>query len=95
MSYGYDDDPVREIDHMVSSYRWRMRQEATDEPCDCLLSSLEEAPGIGPHTRKEHAMESCGGAGMPEPCGGCYDCMIAQWEYGERMRKRAEAAGAP
>lgn len=42
-------------------------------PCFCPVS--EEYP----HTLKQHDRESCGGVGVPAPCGGCFDCLNAMY----------------
>lgn len=75
-------DPNREIEALAAMHLAKSRAEATDDPCDCPLVDHEQ---FGPHTIREHRRYSCGGAGMPEPCGGCYDCLIVQIAYWDRL----------
>lgn len=62
-------------------------------PCACPVAIDDPEPGPQnhnhPHTLAEHERESC--SGHPA-CGGCYDCIIAQWahyEYLARVEERA------
>lgn len=51
------------------------RIKAEEALCSCPLVN---EPNIGPHSEIEHRKDSCGGVSTPEPCGGCYDCLLAQ-----------------
>lgn len=58
----------------------------TDAPCTC---PLVDDPEIGAHTELEHHQDSCGGISAPAPCGGCYDCLLAQAAHARRTAARA------
>lgn len=52
-------------------------------PCDCPMSlDLEHGD---PHTLSDH--DGCGGWGYDPPCGGCHDCVAAQWAHYDRLAK--------
>jgi hypothetical protein len=55
-----------------------------ERTCDCPL--IYEPSTGGPHTVKEHRRQSCGGPSVPAPCGGCYDCVIAQINHAGHKR---------
>jgi hypothetical protein len=59
------------------------------QPCDCPLA-LED-PEIGPHSVGAHERDACNGHihGPNPPCGGCFDCLLAQSAYYERKAKEA------
>lgn len=61
-----------------------------DDECGCA-----EKYGFEPHTNREHERQSCGLShtmnGPELPCGGCYDCMIAQAEH-YKEKDHADAA---
>lgn len=59
-----------------------------DVACTCLLS---KEPMVGPHTEREHDRGSCGGVSRPEPCGGCYDCVIAQIAHADRLQAQRQS----
>lgn len=55
-----------------------------EQMCGCPLTD-EPATG-GPHTVQEHRRQSCGGPSVPQPCGGCYDCVLAQIAHAGHSR---------
>lgn len=63
-------------------------RRAEQGPCSCPVAIDNDAAEAGanyPHTLAAHYSESCGGPSRPDPCGGCYDCVCAQWAYYARL----------
>jgi hypothetical protein len=84
-------DLVRHAMSAISSeIHARERLLSLDDPCGCA-----DEYGFDEHTNREHEKASCGGVGSREPCGGCYDCMIAQQEYHKRKREENDAEDVP
>ncbi len=73
-----------ELGHFAAYNPWQVIKSAQEDErtCDCPLS-YEPMPG--PHTEKEHRISSCRGVGRMDPCGGCYDCIIAQIRHAARL----------
>jgi hypothetical protein len=58
--------------------------DADSGACTCIVAVYEY-----PHTGPEHDAAYCGGWTWDPPCGGCYDCIIAQIAYGCRDEPQA------